>query len=92
MALWKPDKSILPATQRQIFDSRETPGTLSYSKKRKEQEPEPPSQWNEGSRGGRTAKVAVALGVLPYALLMLQGTTQLRFYLNAGCAFFAAFR
>jgi hypothetical protein len=28
--------------------------------------------------------VAVALGVLPYTLLMMQGTTQLRFYLNAG--------
>jgi hypothetical protein len=42
-------------------------------------ESEPPSQRNERSRGGRTAKATVALGTLPYIFLMLRWIAALRF-------------
>src|SRR5882724_618323 len=47
-----------------------------YSKRN---EHEPPSQWNDESKGGRTAKATDALGTLPYAHLMQRSRDRLRF-------------
>src|ERR1700730_17363435 len=102
MASRKHSGTVPPLTRRPHFDRipnfsdrrSERPRVLGQrykiSSPATRREHKPPSQRNERSRGGRTAKATVALGTLPFFSLMPRSTSRSLFFDQSDIGSFSA--